>query len=159
MSTPQARPAETEEDHRGGLLEDERIDPRVARFGQAITFLVLLAGIGYRQPILIYATAALLVLITGSRFRIDPYTVLWEQTLERVLRPPRRYERAAPHRFAQGLNTLLTTVATVTILTGDLLLGNALAGLAAIFAGLGTATGFCFGCVVYRRLSPFLPGR
>jgi len=152
MSTTEARTTDTTEERRDGLFGDEEIDPRVPRFGQAITFLVLLAGIGYRQPVVIYAMTAVLVLAVGSRFRIDPYTFLWERSLERVLRPPIRHERAAPHRFATLLNAVLLTAATVVLLTGDLLLGNALAGLAAVLAGLSVATGFCLGCFLYRRL-------
>lgn len=155
MASRQARVTSTEE---SWLTSEHLIDPRAARFGQAITFLVLLAGIGYQQPIVIYAMTALLVGTVGSRFQIEPYHRLWELTLDRVLRPPRRRAPAAPFRFAQLLNAFLLTVASGATLAGRPLLGNALAGLAAILAGLSVTTGFCLGCSLYRRFERVLGG-
>jgi hypothetical protein len=157
MASRQARVTSTDTD--SWLESEQLIDPRAPRFGQAITFLLLLAGIGYRQPMLIYAVAALLVGTVGSRFQVEPYHRLWEGTLERVLRPPRQRTRAAPFRFAQLLNACLLVVASGAIIIGRPLLGNALAGLAAILAGLSVTTGFCLGCSLYRRFDGLLGGR
>jgi hypothetical protein len=154
MASRQARVASTDDGH--WLTSEQLIDPRIPRFGQAVTFLLLLAGIGYRLPVVIYAVTAMLLVIVGSRFQVDPPRVLWEHSLERVLRPPRTRTPAAPFRFALLLNTVLLIVATGALLAGEPLLGNAVAGLAAILSGLSVATGFCLGCVLYRRVAGLL---
>lgn len=131
-----------------------RVDPRVPRFGQSLTAGGLLAGIALDLPVLVVAVTAALAVPVATRWRVDPYGLLWRWGVAPHLAPTRP-EPAVPHRFAKLLGAVGTTLATVALLAGVPLVGYALAGAVALAAGLAATTGLCLGCRMYRGVSLF----
>lgn len=131
------------------------VDPRVPRFGQAITTLGLLVAIALQAPVFVYAVAAVLLTAVGSRWRLHPYRFVWRRAVAPAVGPPAEPEPAAPHRFATVLGAVGTTLASAAILAGFPAAGYVLAGAVAVAAGLAATTGFCLGCRMYRGVSLF----
>ena len=62
-----------------------------------------------------------------------------------------------PKRFAQFTGSLLTTTASVFILTGSIPAARLLMSILLLFAFLESAFGFCAGCTLYRFLAKVGP--
>lgn len=137
------------------------VDPRAPRFGQAITAVGLLSGLGLREPALVYAIAAVLLTAVLTRWRVDVYGALWRAVAVPALGGPIQPEPAAPHRFAQVLGAAGTAVASGLLLASGVgppdlaVFGFAIAGAVAALAGLAAATGICVGCRMYRQVAFF----
>lgn len=134
------------------------VDPRAPRFGQSITATLLLVGVVFGELVLIYAVTAILGLAVLSRWRLDPYRLLWQTAIIPVVGRPDEPEPAAPHRFAKLLGAAGTTLATLALLTGFSTLGLAIATAVGLLASLAATTGICLGCRMYRQVS-FLRSR
>ncbi|WP_440772739.1 DUF4395 domain-containing protein [Natronorubrum sp. DTA28] len=134
------------------------VDPRAPRFGQSITATLLLIGVVFTQPVLVYAVAAILGLAVVSRWRLDPYRLCWEHVVIPILGRPDEPEPAAPHRFAKLLGAVGAGLASVLLVVGLPTVGYAIAAVVALLAGLAATTGFCLGCRMYRQVS-FLRSR
>ena len=114
-----------------------------------------------REPVLIYAIALLLVIPVVSRWRIDPYALLWRGVVRRFVDAPMETESATPHRFARVLGAigsslasallLLTAVAPGTTVTTAI--GYVIALAVGLLAALGASTGLCLGCKLYGQVS------
>lgn len=130
------------------------VDARAPRFGQAITASGLALGIALQQPLLVYAVAAALLTAVLTRWRYDPYGLLWRLLVGTVVGRGER-EPAAPHRFAKLLGAVGTTLASALFLAGFPLPAYVVAGLIAVPAALGATTGLCIGCRMYRGVSFF----
>lgn len=131
-----------------------RVDPRAPRFGQTITASGLALGIVLGSAVPIYAVAAILLTAVLSRWRYDPYGVVWRHlVVPRIGRV--EPEPAAPHRFAKLLGAVGTALASALLLVGLSVAGFAIAGLVAVAAGLAATTGICLGCRMYRGVSLF----
>lgn len=130
------------------------VDPRAPRFGQAITAGGLLAGIALQVPAVVFAMTVVLVVPVLSRWRVDPYGLLWRRVVKPALGPAEP-EPAAPHRFARVLGAVGTTLASALLLAGVPLAGYAVAGAIVFAAGLAAVTGICLGCRMYRGVSLF----
>jgi hypothetical protein len=140
----------------------EVVDPRAPRFGQTITTLGLVGGIALREPLLVYAISAILVVSALSRWRLDLYGFLWRNAMRRVLGGPDETEAAAPHRFAKLLGAVFTAVASVLLLAGGyagvssvVIAGYAVAGSVAVLAFAAASFDYCLGCKMYRQVSFF----
>lgn len=147
--------AVTESADEGQTIETvAMVDPRAPRFGQTITTIGLVASIGLQRPVLIFAVTAILLTAVVSRWRYDPYGLLWKYFVKPIVtyRDP---EPVAPHRFAKLLGAVGTTLASAFILAGIPLVGYVVAGAVALAAGLAAATGICLGCRMYRGVSLF----
>jgi hypothetical protein len=131
------------------------VDPRAPRFGQGLTASLLAVGTVLREPWLVALVALTLTLAVVSRWRLDPYALLWRHLLIPLVGPPERPEAAAPHRFAKLIGATFTLGATPLVLVGGpfALAGYALAGVVAVLAGLAATTGFCLGCRLYGQLA------
>lgn len=131
------------------------VDPRAPRFGQGLTASLLAVAIVLRVPWLVALVALTLTLAVVSRWRFDPYALLWRHLMIPLVGPPGRTEAAAPHRFAKLIGATFTLAATPLVLLGGpfVLAGYALAGVVAILAGLAATTGFCVGCRLYGQLA------
>lgn len=127
------------------------VDPRAPRFGQAITATLLLIGVAFRQPLAVYAVAAILGASVASRWRIDLYGTLW-RSVQQVVGPPDEREPAAPHRFAKLLGAAGTLLASVLLLAGGPAVGYAIAGVVAAVAGFSAVSGVCIGCRFYQQV-------
>ncbi len=140
----------------------QAIDPRAPRFGQGITATVALAGVVLQEPALVYAITLLLVVPVVTRWRVDPYGMLWKHGMRRLLDPPEEPESPIPHRFARVVGAVMTSLATALLLAGGgvgisaiVLAGFAFAAVVGLLAALGAVTGFCLGCRMYRQVSLF----
>ncbi|ERH10063.1 MAG: hypothetical protein J07HX64_01831 [halophilic archaeon J07HX64] len=140
----------------------DTVDPRGARFGQAVTAALALAGVGLQEPVLVYALAGLLALPVVSRWRLDPYGFAWSRVLQRIVGPPDAVESAVPHRFARLVGAMFGTAATglflVSLASGVgavAVAGYGLAAAVGLLAGLSATTGFCVGCRMYRQVGLF----
>ena len=139
-----------------------QVDPRAPRFGQAVAATLALLGVGLQSPALVYGLTVLLVVAVVSRWRIDPYAVLWRSEVRRVVGPPAGTGSALPHRFARVVGAIVTAIASVLLLaagvTGIPILALAGYGFAAVtgaLAALSATTGFCLGCRMYSQVSLF----
>lgn len=137
------------------------IDPRAPRFGQLITTTLATIGLVLQEPAVVYLLTALLVVPTVSRWRIDPYRVLW-QPVRRFAGPPTDKESPLPHRFARVLGAMMTTLASLLLLAASATGVGALAWVGygfivvvAVLAAVGAFANFCVGCRLYRQLSLF----
>ncbi len=140
----------------------DTVDPRGARFGQAVTAALALAGVGLQEPVLVYALAGLLALPVVSRWRLDPYGSAWSRVLRPMVGPPGAVESAIPHRFARLVGAAFGTVATGLFLLSSAsgvgavaVAGYGLAATVGLLAALSATTGFCVGCRMYRQVGLF----
>jgi hypothetical protein len=131
------------------------VDPRAPRFGQALTALFLLAGIGLVEPRLVVAVAVVLVTAVGTGYRVDLWGALWRHAAARAVGRTAEREPAAPHRFAKLLGAVMTALASGLLLAGVPVAGYAIAGVVALLAGLAAATGVCLSCRMYRGVALF----
>ena len=131
------------------------VDPRAPRFGQALTASGLLLGILLGAPILVFLVTVVLLTAVVTRWRYDPYAILWRLLVQPAVSPPADPEPAAPHRFAKLMGTVGTSIASLLLLLGLPIAGYALAGAVAVAAGLAAVTGLCIGCRLYRQVSFF----
>lgn len=131
------------------------VDPRIPRFGQVLTATGLLIGVALGIPALIYLVMAALLIPPATRWRYDPYVVLWRTVLHSRVGDPQALEPAAPHRFAKLLGALGTVTASVLLVLGYTTVGFGIAGLVAIAAGLAGLTGLCIGCRLYTQVTFF----
>lgn len=131
------------------------VDPRAPRFGQTLTALFLLLGIGLGEPRLVVGVAVVLVTAVTTGYRVDLWAVLWRHAAVRVAGRSAEREPAAPHRFAKLLGATATALASGLLLAGVPVAGYAVAGLVALLAGLAAATDLCLGCRMYRGVALF----
>lgn len=136
----------------------DRVDPRAPRFGQAITTVGLLGGIGLGEPLLVFLVTAILVTAVLSRWQLDVYALAWRGVVVPVVGRPTETESASPHRFAKLLGAGFTTVASLSLIAGVvlgspglLLVGYAVAGLVAMLAALAAVFDVCVGCRLYGQ--------
>ncbi|WP_207588836.1 DUF4395 family protein [Halomontanus rarus] len=135
--------------------ESSLVDPRAPRFGQGVTATLSLAGVGTQRPALVYAVALVLGVAVLSRWRVDPYALVWRYLLIPIVGNPSEREPAPPHRFAKLLGAIGTIVASGFLLGGYSLPGFAVAAVVGLLAALGAVTGICLGCRMYRQVSFF----
>jgi hypothetical protein len=135
--------------------EHTLVDPRAPRFGQAITATGLLLGIVLQAPAFVFAIAVILNTAVLSRWKLHPYSLVWQNAVGPVVDAPDEPEPASPHRFATLVGAVGTVLASLAILAGYPVAGYVVAGAIAAAAGLGATTGFCLGCHMYRSVSLF----
>lgn len=137
-------------------VEDTEVDPRAPRFGQAITATLLALAVALREPLLIPATALLLVVPVVTLWRVDPYAWLW-RALRRsgVVAAPAHTESASPHRFARLLGAVFLAASTVVLLLDGVILAYLVASPVLLLAALAATTGFCLGCRMYEHVALF----
>lgn len=131
------------------------VDHRAPRFGQAVTATGLLIGITLGIPALIYLVMVALLIPPTTRWRYDPYAMLWRGVLHPWFGGPDGKEPAAPHRFAKLLGAVGTVSASLLLILGYPTVGYMVAGLVAAAAGLAAITGLCIGCRLYAQVAFF----
>lgn len=93
---------------------------------------------------------------------LAPFKALYARVLlpAGLLRPDRRLDDPAPHRFAQGMGAGVLALAVLAFLLTASVLAWALVGLVAVLAAVNLLAGFCAGCFVYYQLGRrgLLPG-
>jgi hypothetical protein len=125
------------------------IDQRAARFGQATTGIVALAGAVLGWPLLWALMAAqLLIGLTLGRRWCLPCLAYFSLVQPRFGEGP--LEDARPPRLANMIGTGFLGSAALLWWLGAVAAGTALAALVALLALLAASTGLCVGCEVYR---------
>lgn len=135
--------------------DEPLVDPRAPRFGQTLTASGLVLGIALGLPALIYLVTAVLLVALLTRWRYDPYAILWRTIVRPAVGRPDDPEPAAPHRFAKLMGAVGTAGASLLLLVGVPAPGYALAGVVALAAGLAAVTGICIGCRLYQQVAFF----
>jgi len=135
------------------LAAGQLLDPRGARFGAAVTTVVLaLVLLTWDSPVS-FALLALqtVVFAIGATAgpRRQPYGWLYARLLRPRLGPPRELEDPRPPRFAQAVGLTFTGAAIVAVLAGLPLVGLVLTAGALIAAALNAVFGLCLGCEMY----------
>jgi hypothetical protein len=81
---------------------------------------------------------------------------VWAQLYARFIwpriGPPTGLEDARPHRFAQFLGFVFTSLALICFVLGGDIVGYGLTALAFGAATLNASTGLCLGCRAYLRI-------
>lgn len=138
---------------RSGSADTPLVDPRAPRFGQGVTATGLLGGIALGEPLLVYGIALLLSVAVLSRWRLDPYAVVWRRLLIPAVGKPPEREPAIPHRFAKLLGAVGSLLASALLIAGFPAAGYAVAAAVGLAAGFAAVTGICLGCRMYRQVS------
>lgn len=138
------------------------VDPRLPRFGQLITASLLVAALLIQQPLLVYVTAAVLLVPVLTRWRLDLYGLTWRYLAVPLFGGPDRREPAAPHRFAKLLGATATTGASVLLVAASMfalqmlaLAGFLLAAVIALLAAIAAIANVCVGCRLYKQVGFF----
>lgn len=125
------------------------IDERAARFGQATTGLVALAGVVFGWPLAwaLMSAQLLIGLTLGRRFCI-PCVAYFALVQPRFGEGP--LEDSRPPRLANAIGTVCLGAAALLWWLGAPTAGTVIGAIVAFLALLSAATGFCAGCEVYR---------
>ena len=126
------------------------IDQHAARFGQATTGVVALAGalLGWPLAWALMSAQLLIGLTLGRRWCI-PCVAYFTLVQPRFGEGP--VEDSRPPRLANAIGTLCLGSAALLWWSGLPAAGTAIAGVVAFLALLSASTGFCAGCEIYRR--------
>jgi len=125
------------------------IDPRGARFGAAITTVILAVVLVTGSAWLLAAQVAVFAIGALAGLRYAPYGVLYRRLIRPRLGPPARTEPEAPPRFAQGVGMVIAAVGVICYATGATAAGIVFTALALAAAFLNAAFDLCLGCHMY----------
>src|SRR6516165_6370460 len=125
------------------------IDPRGARFGAAITTVVLAAVLITGSAWLLAAQVLVFAVGALAGLRYAPYGVLFRRLIRPRLGPPERTEPEAPPRFAQGVGMVTAAVGVICYAVGATPAGIVFTALALAAAFLNAAFDICLGCHMY----------
>ena len=125
------------------------IDPRGPRFNQAVLTIALLAG--FLAEARWVPPLFAVVLFLGAAFgpRYGPFLRLYAEAIRPRLDPPAELEDPRPPRFAAAVGVIFLVASTVATAMGAAGLGEVLALIVAVLAGLAATTGICVGCEIY----------
>lgn len=147
MSSAVARPTPTVDPYRDLDVIDERGPRTLQSFVAALTIVALATGL---WPIVAVVAAQLVIGLVFGRKACLPCR-LWFDVLQ-----PRfgegRIEDSRPPRFANILGAVFLSSATLLFAVGAATAGWVLVGIVATLATLAATTGFCVGCVFYKRV-------
>lgn len=132
------------------------IDPRMPRFGQALTGVTLAAGFLLSEPLLVVLVAVVLAgaALGGPRWSLWAY--LYKLTFRPLVGPPTELEDPRGPRFAKQLGFVFSATASALLFTTVGVLettGWAIALLVSGLALFAAVTGFCVACQFYGLYS------
>ncbi len=137
----------TVDPYRDLSVVDSRGPRTLQTFVALLTLIALATGF---WPLVAVAAVQLIVGLVFGRKACLP-CLLWFEVLQ-----PRfgegRIEDSRPPRFANILGATFTSLATIAFIAGASTVGWVLAGAVAVLATLAATTGFCVGCVFYKRV-------
>jgi len=125
------------------------IDPRGARFGAAVTVVVLAVVLITQSGWLLAAQLAVFAVGAVAGLRYAPYGRLYRRLIRPRLGPPAHTEPEAPPRFAQAVGALFAAVGLIGFAAGEAAVGTVFTAFALAAAFLNAAFDFCLGCQVY----------
>jgi hypothetical protein len=140
-----------------GSTSTMKIDPRGARFGAAITTVILAIVIVTGSGWLLLAQTVVFAIGTLAGLRYAPYGLLYKAVLRPRLGPPAELEDEAPPRFAQGVGLVMAAAGTVGYLAVSPVVGAVFAALCLVAAFLNAAFNLCLGCHMYLLIQRFRP--
>jgi Domain of unknown function (DUF4395) len=136
------------------------IDPRGARFGAAITAVLLLVtlflaliGLSIAATVLLAVIALLFAWGAFAGIRRHPYGRLYATLLRPRLGAPAELEDPAPPTFAQGVGLLVTGFGLVLALLGVPFAVEVASAAAFVAAFLNAVFAYCLGCQIYLLLA------
>lgn len=135
------------------------VDPRVPRFNQGVTGLLLILAFLIDIPYLVPVLGLILGLGAVFGVRGNLWALAFVHAVRPVLRlgPPTKRKPAAPTRFAQALGAVFLAGATVALLVlagpTAAIVGWGLTLAVAALALLAAATDICVGCVIYTLIA------
>ena len=133
------------------------IDPRGARFGAAITVVVLAIVLIAQSRWLLAAQTAVFAIGAMAGLRYAPYGLLYRRLIRPWLGPPAHTEPEAPPRFAQAVGALFAAAGLIGFAAGEAAVGSVFTALALAAAFLNAAFDFCLGCQVYLFIQRIRP--
>jgi hypothetical protein len=134
-----------------------KIDPRGARFGAAITTVVLAIVIVTGSGWLLLAQTVVFAVGALAGLRYAPYGFLYKAVLRPRLGPAAELEDEAPPRFAQGVGLVTAAAGTIGYLAGSPVAGTVFAALCLAAAFLNAAFNLCLGCHLYLLIQRSRP--
>jgi hypothetical protein len=134
-----------------------KIDPRGARFGAAITTVIVAIVIVTGSGWLLLAQTVVFAIGTLAGLRYAPYGLLYKAVLRPRLGPPAELEDEAPPRFAQGVGLVMAAAGTVGYLAVSPVVGAVFAALCLVAAFLNAVFNLCLGCHMYLFIQRFRP--
>ncbi|HEY6790415.1 MAG TPA: DUF4395 domain-containing protein [Trebonia sp.] len=134
-----------------------KIDPRGARFGAAITTVIVAIVIVTGSGWLLLAQTVVFAIGALAGLRYAPYGLLYKAVLRPRLGPPAELEDEAPPRFAQGVGLVMAALGTVGYLAVSPVVGTVFAALCLAAAFLNAAFDLCLGCHMYLLIQRFRP--
>lgn len=131
-----------------------RVDHAAIRANQAFVIgLLILAFVLNSAPLVAFVG---LVMLVGTAF---PAWGLFKRIYQHILRPAGLVkpdvitDNPEPHRFAQGLGGTFVTLGWLALLTGQPVVGWALAWLVVGLAAANLFLAFCAGCFLYYQFN------
>jgi hypothetical protein len=134
------------------------IDPRGARFGAALSTIVLALVLVTGSGWLLAAQALVFAVGAGLGLRYAPYGMVYRWLIRPRLGPPAELEAEPPPRFAQGVGAAFAVLGVIGYATGVTPLGIAATAAALAAAFLNSAFGFCLGCEMYLMIQRIRTG-
>ena len=134
------------------------IDPRGARFGAAISAVVLALVLVTGSAWLLGAQALVFAAGAVLGLRYAPYGLIFRRLIRPRLGPPSELEPEPPPRFAQGVGAGFSVIGVIGYGTGVTALGIAATAMALAAAFLNAAFGFCLGCEMYLTIQRLRTG-
>jgi hypothetical protein len=125
------------------------IDPRGARFGAAITTVVLAVVLITGSAWLLAAQLVVFAVGALAGLRYAPYGIVFRRLIRPRLGPPARTEPEAPPRFAQGVGMVTAAIGVICYAAGATPAGIVFTALALAAAFLNAAFDICLGCHMY----------
>lgn len=135
------------------------VDPRVPRFNQGVTGVLLLLAFLIDLPYLVPVLGLILGLGAVFGVRGNLWALVFIHVVRPALRlgPPTKRKPAAPTRFAQALGAVFLAGATVALvlLVGQTaaIVGWGLTLAVAALALLAAVTDICVGCEIYTLIA------
>jgi len=131
------------------------VDPRLARFSAGATagvLAVVLLIVEVARPLglgLLASQAAVFGFTAFVSFQWSLWAQIYARFIWPRISPPAGLDDARPHRFAQLLGFVFTSLALICFVVGVDIAGYSLAALAFGAAALNACTGLCLGCSAY----------
>lgn len=142
------------------MKEDfDKIDHAAIQVSQITLIGLNLLAFVLDAPWLVAGVAA--VMAIGTLLKKPGFAFVYHKVLKplHLVKPQVRYDHAEPHRFAQGLGSVVLLGGVASLYIGFRVLGWGLVWLVIALAGLNAFAGFCAGCMVYYWLARWhLPG-
>ena len=131
------------------------VDPRGARFGAAISSVILAVVLTTGSAWLLGAQALVFAVGALLGLRYAPYGMIFLRLVRPRLGPPAELEPEPPPRFAQGVGGMFSVIGVIGYAAGLTALGIAATALALGAALLNAVFGFCLGCEMYLMIQRF----